>query len=274
MPDATERSWDLVSELPALLTTTIVWMCRLAALAAAVNALELLAACQALSDRGVWRAPFLSQQWGIWRRLLGPRAFTLVLMAQLALAAILAVAPGTSAGCVAAAALAFTSWLAALRFRGNVNGGSDAMLFTVLGGLAVAQLSNVAGVVHEGGVLYIAAQLTLSYVRAGIVKAREPSWWNGQALSAFLSLPAYGVPAWVPRRIPNDLPALRVASLGVIGFECLAPLAWFDPIACLAVIAAAFTFHATTAALFGLNRFLLAWSAALPSLWYAVHRVS
>jgi hypothetical protein len=42
---------------------------------------------------------------------------------------------------VAAALLAFTGWLSALRFRGNVNGGSDAMLFTVLGGLAVAQES-------------------------------------------------------------------------------------------------------------------------------------
>ncbi|QJR36824.1 hypothetical protein [Gemmatimonas groenlandica] len=262
-----------MSELPALLTTTIVWMCRIAALAAAVNALELITMRQALSDRGVWRAPLLSPRWGVWGLLLGPRAFLVVLVAQLALAVILAVAPGTTAGCVAAAALAFTSWLAALRFRGNVNGGSDAMLFTVLGGLAVAQLPNVTSVVHEGGVLYIAAQLTLSYVRAGIVKAKERSWWSGRALSAFLALPAYGVPAWAQRRVPNDLFALRIASAGVIAFECLAPLAWFDRIACIALMAMALTFHTATAALFGLNRFLLAWSAALPSLWYAVHRV-
>ena len=127
--------------------------------------------------------------------------------------------------------------------------------------------------VHEGGVLYIAAQLTLSYARAGIVKAKERSWWSGHALSSFLALPAYGVPAWVPRRMPDDRLLLRLASVGVIGFECLAPLAWLDPVACLALIAVAFTFHAATAALFGLNRFLLAWTAALPSLWYAVHRV-
>lgn len=262
-----------MSELPALLATTIAWMCRVAALAAAVNALELLAMRQALSDRGVWRAPLLSPRWGMWRVLLGTRAFLVVLVAQLALAVTLAVAPGTTSGCLAAAALAFTSWLAALRFRGNVNGGSDAMLFTVLGGLAVAQLPNVASVVHEGGVLYIAAQLTLSYVRAGLVKAKERSWWSGHALAAFLALPAYGVPAWVPRRIPNDLFALRLASMGVIGFECIAPLAWFHPIACIALMAVALTFHTATAALFGLNRFLLAWSAALPSLWYAVHRM-
>jgi hypothetical protein len=263
-----------VSDLPLLLSTAIAWMCRAAALAAAVNALELLAIHGAWSDRGVWRAPLLASRWGVWRRLLNAPAFTVVLVAQLAIAVTLAAVPGTAAGWLAAATLAFSGWLAALRFRGNVNGGSDAMLFTVLGGLAVAQLPGVASVVHEGGVLYIAAQLTLSYVRAGIVKAKERSWWSGQALSAFLALPAYGVPAWVPRRLPDNQRLLQLASIGVIGFECLAPVAWLNPIACVALMAVAFTFHAATAALFGLNRFLLAWSAALPSLWYAVHRVA
>ncbi len=196
-----------------------------------------------------------------------------MLLAQLACSVVLTAEPGTALGCIAAAAVAFTSWLSALRFRGNVNGGSDAMLFTVLGGLAVAQLPNVASSVHEAGVLYVAAQLTLSYVRAGIVKAKERSWWTGHALSAFLALPAYGVPVWVPRRVPNNLIPLRIVSAGVIGFECLAPVAWLDPIACLVLMVVALAFHIATAALFGLNRFLLAWSAALPSLWDGVHRV-
>ena len=60
----------------------------------------------------------------------------------------------------------------------------------------------------------------------------------------------------------------------MIAFECLSPLAWFDPIACIVLIVLALGFHTTAAAVFGLNRFLLAWSAALPSLWYAVHRVA
>jgi hypothetical protein len=262
-----------VNNLSALLATTVVWMCRAAAVAAAINALELLAMHRALSDRGIWRAPLLAASWGVWRRLLGARAFRAVLLTQLTLAAAMAAVPGTTTGCLAAAGLAFTAYLSAVRFRGNVNGGSDAMLFTVLVGLTVAQLPHVPGVVHEGGVLYVAAQLTLSYVRAGLVKARERSWWSGRALAGFLALPAYGVPAWVPRRMPEHQRLLRVASVGVIGFECLAPLAWLDPLACLVLMAVAVAFHATTAALFGLNRFLLAWTAALPALWYAVHRV-
>ena len=263
---------ELAPDLAPLLTATIAWMCRGAALAAAVNALELLVLRSAWADRGIWRAPLLSSSWGVVRWLLGARAFTAVLVTQIVSA--LALSPGTTIGCVAAALLAFTGWLSALRFRGNVNGGSDAMLFTVLGGLAVAQLPMVSRVVHEGGVLYIAAQLTLSYVRAGLVKAREPTWWRGEALAAFVALPAYGVPARVPRHLPHNELVLRVASVSVIGFECLAPLAWLDPVACLVVIVVASAFHLTTAVVFGLNRFLLAWSAALPPLWYAVHRVA
>ena len=262
-----------MTELPALLSTTTMWMCRLAALAVAVNAFELLTLRRALANDGVWRAPVLSASWGIWHPLLGPRPFTAVLVTQLALAALLAVTPNSTSGCIASAALACTTWLAALRFRGNVNGGSDAMLFTVLGGLALAQMPLAPAVVHEGGVLYVAMQVTLSYLRAGLVKAKERRWWSGHALSAFLALPAYGVPAWVPRRMPQHRTLLRVASVGVISFECLAPMAWLDPVACLAVITIALSFHVATAAVFGLNRFLLAWSAALPALWYAVHRL-
>jgi hypothetical protein len=256
-----------------LLARTIAWMCRAAALASTVNALELLRMRRAWADGGVWRASLLAPQWGVGRWLLGERAFTGVLFAQLTAAAVLALAPNSATGSIAAGLLALIGWLSALRFRGNVNGGSDAMLFTVLGGVMVAQLPGVSPVVHAGGVLYVAAQLTLSYVRAGLVKAKEPSWWRGDALAAFLALPAYGVPAWVPRTLPQHARLLRVLSAGVIGFECLAPVAWLHPMACAAVIVAAFAFHAATAMLFGLNRFLLAWSAALPSLWYAVHRV-
>ncbi|WP_411278918.1 hypothetical protein [Gemmatimonas sp.] len=53
-----------MSELPALLSTTVAWMCRLAAFAAAVNALELLGLRKALSERGIWRASLLNSSWG------------------------------------------------------------------------------------------------------------------------------------------------------------------------------------------------------------------
>lgn len=259
-----------------LLGPVITWMCRLAALATAINAIELLALRHDFTEDGAWRASVLAESWGPWRGLLDAGRFTWVLRIELALAIVLAAVPGTGAGCVAAAALAFTTWLSALRFGGNVNGGADAMLFTVLGGLTVAQLPAVAPVVHEAGVLYVAAQLSLSYLRAGLVKVKERAWWTGDALASFLTLPAYGVPRAVRPRSGRASTWWRsarcIASIGVMSFECLAVMAWFDPIICVVVIAAALSFHTSVALLFGLNRFLLAWGAALPSLWYAVHR--
>ena len=262
----------------ALLDPTIAWMCRLAALAAAINALELLVIRRDFTAHGTWRTSVLAESWGAWRGLLGAQRFTWVLCLQLTGAIMLAARAGTGLGSAAAASLAFTTWLAALRFHGPVNGGADAMLFTVLGGLAVAQLPAVSPVVHEAGVLYVAAQLSLSYLRAGVIKVKERTWWTGDALAAFLTLPAYGVPISMPPRGPQASAwwraTLRIASIGVMTFECLAVLAWFDPIVCVVVIAAALTFHTSVAVLFGLNRFLLAWGAALPSLWYAVHRAA
>jgi hypothetical protein len=189
---------------------------------------------------------------------------------QLAAAALLLLAaifpPMAPVSLFAAAALLCLLWLTAVRVRGTMNGGSDGMLFTVLLGLTMATWPNATETVHAGGVLYVAAQLVLSYVRAGLVKVRERAWWSGDALRAFLDVPAYAVPSWVPRQRG----ILCVASVAVMLFELSAPAAMFGVRACLIYGAVAWCFHLATALVFGLNRFLLVWSAALPSLWYAM----
>ena len=214
-------------------------VCVLAGVAALVNALELL-----------------------WLR--GRDAVSLL---QGATALILMTRPNATAS----ALLVVTTYLTALRYRGNVNGGSDAMLFTTLGGLTIAQVESASMFWRETGLLYVAAQLVLSYLRAGIAKARQPSWWTGQALGEFLALPAYGVPHGRWWSTPS---LLRIASVAIIVFECASPIVFVHPRLCALFIAAALCFHVLTALLFGLNRFLLTWAAALPSLWYAVHRAA
>lgn len=260
----------LVSEHLDALHLAIVWSARLAGLAAGVNALELLRLRESLSETGVWRDSTLAPSWGALRLALVASRFRVVLLLQLAGACLLFAFPGTPLGGVAALGLCVTTLLSASRFRGTVNGGSDAMLFTVLGGLAIAQQPWSGPLLREAGFLYVAAQLSLSYARAGFVKIRERTWWTGAAMASFVALPAYGVPAWVP----SDRGLLRVAGVGVLCFECLSPLAWVGPVACNVVIAAAVLFHGGAAAVFGLNRFLLAWCAALPALWYAAQRVA
>jgi hypothetical protein len=170
----------------------------------------------------------------------------------------------------AAAVIAITIYLEALSLDGPVNGGSDSMLFNLFGGLAAAAWPGAPEQLREGALLYVAAQVTLSYVRAGLVKARQPTWWNGSALAQFARLPAYGVPSWVP----NEAGVLRAVGITVILAELAAPLAWTGPRAAVVVISAAIVFHTGAAIVFGLNRFLWAWSAALPSLWFAAMRIA
>jgi len=249
-----------------LIVTT---MCVLASVAAMVNAAELWRLRVNFSASGTWRAATLAKSWGLLAPTLAPRGFSLVLLMQFVAAAILPFSAGTELGAACAATLALSTLLSAMRFGGTVNGGSDAMLFTVLVALSVAQLGGASTLLGEGALLYVAAQTTLSYLRAGVVKVRERAWFTGEALRAFLAMPAYGVPTSVPR----GLPLLRFGGISVACFELLAPIAWLHPTLCLAYIVLALAFHAGAALLFGLNRFLLAWASALPSLWFAMHRI-
>ncbi len=254
----------------ASLTAVVRLMQVLTAFASFVLALELRVMLRDGVIEGAWPAATLRSTWGWRARLMTPAVFGAVPVVQGTAAALLlmsAILPRTAPLSTAATAiLMFLSWLTAVRVRGTMNGGSDGMLFTVVLGLTLATWPNASDTVHAGGVVYVAAQLLLSYVRAGLVKCRERAWWNGDALRAFLEVPAYAVPHWVPR----SQWLLCVASVGVIGFELAAPAAMIDARTCLIYGAVAWCFHLATALCFGLNRFLLAWSAALPSLWFAV----
>ncbi len=255
--------------LPAVLAIATQWSARIAAVAVAVNAIEMLSLRSAFGVRGVWRDETLSASWGVFGAVLRAERFRLLLAGQLLAAVGLLALAGTRAGGVCAVLCGISTVLCAMRFRGTVNGGSDGMLFTVLVGLSLTQLAPEGSMVGEAGMLYVGAQLALSYLRAGWVKLRELGWWNGRSMAAFLSLPAYGTPMWVPRQRR----VLQLAGMGVVLFECLAPFALQSPRSSVLFIGFALCFHAAVAVVFGLNRFLLAWGAALPTLWYLAHRV-
>jgi hypothetical protein len=222
----------------------------------------------------VWRADVLTSWWGWRRRFMTSGVLRQLPWVQMMLAATLLLNAALPdhlpySGSLSATMLAISLWLTALRFRGTVNGGSDGMLFTVLVGLAVATSPLASPRLAYGAVLFVAAQVVLSYFRAGLVKARQPAWWTGEALRSFLAIPAYSVPTWVPQ-----MPLLlRTLSVAVILFELAAPLALFSTTACLLYSAVAWCFHLATALIFGLNRFLLVWTAALPSVWFAAYLI-
>jgi hypothetical protein len=244
---------------------------RLSGLNVALQTLELLLIRDALSDRGIWRFSNLERELrGLWLPLrwlalaaLPYRAFLGLLGVQLA-GALLLLGAGQS---LASLVLALTSLLVCVRFRGSFNGGSDAMTLLVLLALGTAALFPRSQLAAHAALLYIALQAALSYLVAGAIKLRQSAWREGRALRELFALPQYAVPRAAQALAAR--PALgRVGTWSVLLFECSFPLALLGPQLCAPLLALALLFHCANAALLGLNRFLWAWAAAYPALYY------
>jgi len=246
------------------LAGTLRWMEILVALAVVQSTLELLVVRRAFADDGTWRWASLSREMPLLAPLLRYRPFVALLIMRL-IAALLLLAGMRGA---VAPILWITSLLVNVRFRGTTNGGSDMMVMVVLAGLAVAHLFPDSILVVHAAVLYVAAQTFMSYFIAGIAKLGSAAWRDGSAMAAFLRTPHFAVPARLVALL-DSAPRRRTASCGVIGFECAAPLALLQPLACATYTLVAFAFHVGNAWAFGLNRFVLAWGAAWPALLYA-----
>jgi hypothetical protein len=146
------------------------------------------------------------------------------------------------------------------------------MTVVVLTGLLVSLLSPSEKLFGLGGLFYIAAQLTLSYFVAGVVKLKTRTWRSGQALKVFLEHSNYAIPAPV-RALAQYNWFNRGVSWFVILWECCFPLLWLTrPSMALMVtglfLGNAFIFHLGNFVAFGINRFVFAWLAAYPALLY------
>jgi hypothetical protein len=239
------------------------WMIRLGALATAIAALELMVVHRAFSDTGVFRWSTLARDFP---RAAAPlfsyRGTWLLLILQLGSALALPWLDNP-----APAWLAFASSLAiSIRFRGSYNGGSDSMLLVVLLAIALVRSNLVLA-----GLAYAAIQLVMSYAISGVAKLGDARWRDGTALRIVVRLPQYGVPASLAALLSR--PSMRLASWGMLAFECGFPIALADRTACVILLGAGATFHFVNAVVFGLNRFLWAWIAAYPALLFWVERI-
>lgn len=233
---------------------------RLVALSVALQTLELIALRRAFAEHGIWRPALLARA-GVPAALASVAGLQLVLVAQLVLAALLAVLGPSPLPLV----LALGQLALVIRLGGPFNGGSDSLSLLSLLGLGVAASVSPGSLVYQIALGYLAAQLTLSYFIAGVAKLAQPSWREGTALGRFAALPKYGVPARARAWLAT--PSLgRMASWSVLLFECSFPLALLGPRFALAYLSVGALFHVLNAALFGLNRFLWAWLALYPLL--------
>lgn len=239
---------------------------KLIAVAVFLQSVEFLQIRKVFSDHGVWRWATLKKDFAaFWwplpqileiifcdshfRNLLVLRAFGAVLIffwpqAWLALF------------------LLMTTVLISMRWRGTFNGGSDYMTVIVLSAITLGALWAV-----KLALWYIAAQSCLSYFIGGAVKMKASNWRSGEALTEFICHSRYQVPTTLQNFLKVRWIALLCTWLILI-FECSFPLALTGRPQALAYITLALLFHLGNFYAFGLNRFLFAWLATYPALYF------
>ena len=141
------------------------------------------------------------------------------------------------------------------------------MFFQVQLGALIASCGFWNSIWLKVGLGWIVAQSVLSYLVAGVAKARNSGWWNGRAVQNLMrSEGPYQI--WQPARQLGRLP-VACGGLGVVVIlmELAFPAVLFLPMEPkLAFLFGGFLFHATNALVLGLNRFVWAWAATYPAL--------
>lgn len=239
------------------------WMECIIAVAIIQGTLELFAIRTTCADDGIWRWSTLRRELRWLQPVLAYRAFLGVLLVRLLAASLLLL--GVRGATVPI--LWVATLLVNVRFLGTFNGGSDSMTMVVLSGLVVAHLGAPWPLLVQSALLYVAVQSLMSYFIAGCVKLKNREWRQGTALRSFVASPQFGAPEFVRQHLSSTAMA-RTASWSVMLFECTVPLALAGPTTALVIIAAASVFHLGNVAVFGLNRFLFAWGATWPAIWY------
>jgi hypothetical protein len=152
-----------------------------------------------------------------------------------------------------------------VRWRRLIGGdGAEQMAVIVLVATGLAVLPYPSETRVWLAVIFIVAQISLSYTTSGIAKLVSPIWRSGKALPAILSTYSHGHP-WAASILSRYSKLAIAASWSVILFECLFPLLFLGPGWLVAVaLVIGLMFHVICAFLMGLNSFLWAFPAVYP----------
>ncbi len=243
---------------------------RLATVGLVLEAVESLVARRALTDSGLLSWPIGGQLRS--PRLAGPSADKLlspllrypnilfVIALRIPVGALAFIVPDRFLAYPMTALL--LSHLAMVARSGFGGDGSDQMTTLILLPGTVALWLNTRAVTYA--LWFIAAQLTLSYVTAGIAKLRGKRWRNGTGLIGITSTTVYGYP-----RIAHTLATHPYVSIAlswlIICWEITFPIVFVAPHeVALSVLAVGLLFHLANAVILGLNGFLWSFGAAYP----------
>lgn len=154
-------------------------------------------------------------------------------------------------------------------FPGHLYGtdGSDQASLLVQAAATVARSSRDPRVV-DAALWFLALQSTLNYTASGWVKMVSPTWRSGRALDGVMRTVTYGHEgAWrVAQRVPRSA---RTLAHAVLAMECSFPAVFAAGGRLTPLFAgSAAAFHLANARLMGLGRFVGAFGAMHPALFY------
>lgn len=150
--------------------------------------------------------------------------------------------------------------------------GSDQMQLVIWGGLAVFTL-DPSGLAGQAGIAFVAAQVLLSYLTSGVAKVLGAEWRSGTAVLRILRTDSHGS-SW-GYSVVKGLGLSTLLSWGTIAFEIPGPVLVLlgDPTITAAVLGVGVLFHLSVASAMGLNKFLWAFLATYPCVWYLSSRL-
>jgi len=206
---------------------------------------------------------------------LGGGAFVAAAMGVQAVAATVVILRGTGSRAGIVAALVCLATNALVRARTKLGGsGAEQLTFMVLVTFGLVMIAGDTVAARRIGDAFLAAQVTLAYLAAGVSKAISPTWRSGRALGAILSTEGYGLPSLGVFLVAHPIVDLAL-SWSVIVWETAFPLAFLAPRpVLLGTLAVGVLFHTGCAIFMGLNRFPWAFCGCYPAIltsWALLH---
>jgi hypothetical protein len=203
-------------------------------------------------------------------KLMSPKAFGTILLTRcilasaLVLSAVVPLHPNVIKCC--AILLLVTTFLHHLRMPIGTDG-SDHMNTIVLTTATITLFFNRPAV-YTIGSTFIALQLILSYLVAGIAKAISKEWRSGQSTSGILSTWTYGFPP-IGEFLASRARLTRFTDWCVIVFELSFPICLLWPgRGTLLFITLGILFHFSNALVMGLNTFFWAFASGYPPMLF------
>jgi hypothetical protein len=171
--------------------------------------------------------------------------------------------PGIRGACALVAAATIT--LAAIRSPYGLDG-ADQMMVLTLAAVGLARFGDELA--HAAAIAFVAAQISLSYLIAGLAKVISTDWRAGNALPGIFSTAIYGWPRG-DRFLSRSPLVRRALSFWTMGWETLFPLALVaPPTACAALLCIGAAFHLSSALTMHLNTFFWGFVAGYPAVWW------